>query len=208
MLTAAHLGATTLITPVSSNSMIDQMAQFASIHRTRIGSPYVIAAMEAQPAGAPVAGYEANGGFLLGFTAQGPAGPITPLMTRDSVLPIIASLAAAKAQGLTLAQLVATLPAIFTASDRVQNIPTEKSAAFVKALSKDPAARAAFFQNVGAETNIDLTDGLRVTFTDATIHIRPSGNAPECRCYVEADSTPRATTLLNTHLEKLAQNLG
>lgn len=207
-LTAAHLGATTLVTSVSSNSMIEQMAQFTSIHRTRIGSPYVIAAMEAQPAGTKVAGYEANGGFILGFTAQGPAGDITPLMTRDSVLPIIAPLAAAKAQGLTLAQLVATLPAIFTASDRVQNIATEKSGAFVKALSTDPAARAAFFENVGPETNIDLIDGLRVTFEHATIHIRPSGNAPECRCYVEANSTPRAITLLNTHLAKLAKTLG
>ena len=35
--------------------------------------------------------------------------------------------------------------------------------------------------------NLDLTDGLRMSLSDSTIiHLRPSGNAPEFRCYVEA----------------------
>lgn len=70
--------------------------------RTRIGSPFVIAGMEAVLAAAPearVAGYEANGGFLLGFAAEAPAGVLAPLMTRDSLLPILAPLVAARGAG-------------------------------------------------------------------------------------------------------------
>ena len=44
---------------------------------------------------------------------------------------------------------------------------------------------------------IDLTDGLRVSFADGSvIHLRPSGNAPELRCYVEAESREVAEALL------------
>lgn len=206
-LTADFLGVDLLVTPVSSNSMVDHMAQFKSVQRTRIGSPYVIAAMEEQRMKHPkirIAGYEANGGFLLGFDAQGPAGPIGPLMTRDSVLPMVAPLAAAVVRNVSLAQLIAVLPDYFTASDRAQNIPTHRSATFIATLTVDKAARLAFFEGVGAEQNINLTDGLRVTFDCGTIvHLRPSGNAPECRCYVEARSKDRANALLEIHLAKL-----
>ena len=41
------------------------------------------------------------------------------------------------------------------------------------------------------------TDGHRITYTDgAIVHLRPSGNAPELRVYVEADSDERADVLL------------
>jgi phosphomannomutase len=206
-LTARFLGADTLVTPVSSNTMVDAMDAFTAINRTRIGSPFVIAAMDdalANDAETKIAGYEANGGFLLGFTAQGPAGPLPPLMTRDSLLPLVAPLAAARAADLSLADLVATLPPRFTAADRVQEVSSEKSAAFIATLTDSAAARAGFFEGVGTETATDLTDGLRVTFAGGEIvHLRPSGNAPECRCYAEAGSPDAALTLVKTHLDKL-----
>lgn len=211
-LTAQFLGADVLITPISSNSLIDDMACFTSCDRTRIGSPFVIAGMEnalAQNPAANVGGYEANGGFLLGYTATAPAGPLPPLMTRDSLLPMVAPLVAAKAQQLTLTALTATLPPCFTAAGRVQDIPTDKSSALIAALTADGAARAAFFEGVDAETAVDLTDGLRVTFADgAVIHLRPSGNAPECRCYVEHANPDTAKSLVEAHLAKLASQLG
>lgn len=41
----------------------------------------------------------------------------------------------------------------------------------------------------GVCAGVDRTDGLRVTLTDGRIvHLRPSGNAPELRLYVEADT--------------------
>jgi phosphomannomutase len=46
---------------------------------------------------------------------------------------------------------------------------------------------------------------LRVTFTDGTvIHLRPSGNAPELRCYAEADAAEAAETLVRDTLARIA----
>ncbi|MFT3689577.1 phosphomannomutase [Paenirhodobacter sp.] len=203
-LTARSLGAEVICTPVSSNSMINEMG-FGRIVKTRIGSPFVIAAME-EETGA-VVGYEANGGFLLGFAAQGPAGPLAPLMTRDCVLPIVAPLAAAKAAGLSLADLVAALPPRFTAADRLTEIPTQNAQALIAELKDDPVRRDQFFTPRRVEL-VDLTDGLRATLADgAVVHLRASGNAPEFRCYVEADSKAAAAALLATYLDRLAARL-
>ncbi|TNF23440.1 MAG: phosphomannomutase [Rhodobacteraceae bacterium] len=209
-LTAQSLGAKVIVTPVSSNSMVREMAEFETVELTRIGSPYVIAAMEAVLArdpGARVVGYEANGGFLLGFLAKGPAGRLAPLMTRDCLLPILAPLAAARAAGGSLAALVATLPARFTAADRIAGIPTETSQAFLARLREDAGARAGFFD--GAEAGLDLTDGVRVTLDGGdVVHLRPSGNAPEFRCYAEAGSAGAARALVAGYLKKLERTLG
>lgn len=211
VLTAQALGATTICTPVSSNSMIEKMEAFSLVRRTKIGSPYVIEAMEAALAGDPnarVVGFEANGGFLLGFRAQGPVGPLSPLTTRDAVLPIVAPLATARAEGRSLAEVVAALPTVFSAADRVAGVPTDTSQAFIAELEADPAARAAFFEAGAGEVAIDLTDGLRVSFANGkVVHLRPSGNAPECRCYAEADSPEAARALVTRHLEKLRARL-
>lgn len=205
-LTARALGAEVICTPVSSNTLVDHMG-FASVIRTKIGSPFVIAAME--ETGGHVVGYEANGGFLLGFAAPGPAGPLAPLMTRDCLLPIVAPLAMARAKGVSLAMLVSDLPARFTAADRIAGIATEASAAFIAQLTKDATARAAFFAQRAPEVALDLTDGLRVSFADDTvIHLRPSGNAPEFRCYAEAETGMRAEALMRETLAAVAARLG
>ncbi|WP_108257953.1 phosphomannomutase [Mangrovicoccus ximenensis] len=209
-LTAQLLGAEVLCTPVSSNTAVDAMG-FAQVLRTRIGSPFVIAAMEEVLSGNPAAkvvGYEANGGFLLGFEADGPAGLLGPLMTRDSLLPIIAPLALAKARGLDLAGLVATLPPRFTAADRIAGIEPDVSRSFIARMTGDAAARAAFFGGMPPETGTDLTDGLRVTFEGGdVIHLRPSGNAPEFRCYAEMADSAAAEKLVAEVLEKLGAEL-
>ena len=206
-LTAAALGAETVVTPVSSNTMIEASGRFAATARTRIGSPFVIAEMEARMArpGARVAGFEATGGYLLGFRASGPAGAIAPLMTRDAFLPIVATLAEAARRSLPLAALVAALPARRTASDRVEDVPTDWSRDFVAGLAGDAGRRAAFFAGRGRETALDRTDGLRVTFADgAILHLRPSGNAPELRCYAEAEDAARARALVQDTLAGIA----
>lgn len=209
-ITARLLGARIVVTPVSSNTLVDAMEGF-EVRRTKIGSPFVIAGMEAalaEDASAAVVGYEANGGFLLGFAANGPEGVIAPLMTRDAVLPIVAPLAAARDDGRGLAEMAAGLPPRFTAADRLQEVPSERSMALIERLRAEPAARAEFFDTGSAEEAIDETDGLRVTFANGDIvHLRPSGNAPECRLYAEADSPERAQALLSGHLDRLGARL-
>lgn len=85
---------------------------------------------------------------------------------------------------------------------------TERSQALVAALAGDPGRRAAFFAGFGAERSVDLTDGLRVTFTDGLIlHLRPSGNAPELRCYAEAEQAGRAEAAMREVLARVAAEL-
>jgi len=199
-ITGASLKADIAVTPVSSNTGAE--AKFDKVLRTRIGSPYVIAGME--EVGGNVVGYEANGGFLLGFDAQGTTGSLPPLMTRDAVLPLVAPLALAKATG-GLAALVADEPARFTAADRLQEVPTEVSQKLVADFDADPLKRADFLRGFdGIEVSVDRTDGLRMTLADGRIvHLRPSGNAPELRLYVETDSAIAALTTLASGLSAL-----
>ncbi|MFP7675593.1 hypothetical protein ACG74X_19815 [Marivita sp. S0852] len=39
------------------------------------------------------------------------------------------------------------------------------------------------------------------------IHLRPSGNAPEFRCYAEAETVSRAEALMRETLQAVAQRL-
>ena len=95
-LTAIALEADTVVTPVSSNTMVEATGAFTRIIRTRIGSPYAIAAMEqALTAPCKPVGFEANGGFLLGFDATRNGQTLSRLMTRDAVLPIVSVLTTA-----------------------------------------------------------------------------------------------------------------
>lgn len=205
-ITAAALGAETVVTPVSSNTGAEASGRFARVIRTRIGSPFVIAGM-AQARGR-VVGYEANGGFLLGFTAQGPAGPMAPLATRDSLLPLIAPLALARKAG-GLAALVAAEPPRFTAADRLEAVPTEAARRLLAGFDAGPQALTRFLSALNeTPATIDRTDGLRITLASGRVlHMRPSGNAPEFRLYVEAETRAMAADLLARGLALLQEAL-
>ncbi len=206
-LTARVIGAHHVATPVSSNTLVDHVDWISTVHRTKIGSPFVIAAMEqaiAQNPITPIAGYEANGGFLVGFTAQGPNGPLPALMTRDSILPMVAPLVDAHKNQPSLQALVTTLPQRFAAADRLQGVDMDATAQLLQNLTHSSQDRRTFFDGLGSEDSLDTTDGLRVQFTSGdVVHLRPSGNAPEFRCYAEANTAERAHELVRTHLAKV-----
>ncbi len=203
-ITAEALDADTVVTPISSNSGVSAKG-FANVHLTRIGSPFVIAGMEA--AGGKVIGYEANGGFLLGFEATALIGTLSPLITRDCVLPLIMTLVAA-GDG-PVSQRVAHEPRVITVADRLQDVAQVRSSAFVGKLAQDPEARARFLTALGStERKTDLTDGVRMYLTDGrVVHVRPSGNAPELRLYVEAQDEDAANATLALGLDVLRSNL-
>lgn len=210
-ITAGVLGAQVVVTPVSSNTGVEALG-FGRVIRTRIGSPYVIAGMDAALRADPdakVVGYEANGGFLLGFDATLPAGPLPRLLTRDSHLPILAPLVAAGKGG--LAGLAAAQPPRFTAADRLVDVPVTAARDLVARLSDSGAAQSGFVEMLGTGpiTGTDLTDGLRLTLGQGRIvHLRPSGNAPELRLYAEAESPDEARRLLKAGLGSLRRELG
>jgi phosphomannomutase len=121
---------------------------------------------------------------------------IKALPTRDAMLPILLVLAGAKACG-SVSRSHASLPQRFTHSDRLQNFaPDESRALLAKLQASDDAAAAFMAPKSGRLISLDLTDGFRASFENGDIvHLRPSGNAPELRCYAEA-ATPDAAESL------------
>jgi phosphomannomutase len=192
IITADFLGADSVSAPVSCNTALEKSGLFAETRRSQIGSPFVIASMqEAVQAGRKtVAGYEANGGFLLATDAvnRKTGAILKALPTRDAVLPIVASLMAAKRKG-GLSRIVEGLPARFTASGLIRDFPSETGAAVVRAVGEGgkSCADRFFAKAFGPAASLDFTDGARITFNNGdVVHLRPSGNAPEFRCYTES----------------------
>jgi len=209
VLCAQYLNAEVVVTPVSSNSAVEKSALFKQVIRTRIGSPYVITAMESAELGEhrPIIGYEANGGVLQGSDITLNDRLLTALPTRDAAIVPLSILMLAKQQSLTVSELLKTLPARFTFSDRLKAFPTELSqqrlAAFLTADQNENFSKVqAQFAFAGLVLSIDDTDGIRITFdTQEVIHLRPSGNAPELRCYTEAADEERAQQLNQQAIE-------
>ncbi|MBW3623562.1 MAG: phosphomannomutase [Armatimonadetes bacterium] len=204
ILCAGYLGADSVTTPVSSNTAVEKCGWFKQVDRTKIGSPFVIASMEeAMRAGFKrVAGYEANGGFLIASDLEREGRKLRALPTRDALILQLSILGLSIEQGRSIAGLLEELPQRFTYSDRLKEFPTEKSRAILAQLYTGEGEQdretinTAFEPITGTGVDeIDTTDGLRMTFGPEIIHLRPSGNAPEFRCYTEADTPERAIEL-------------
>lgn len=205
LITARFLGAAVVATPVTSNSGLERDGGF-DVRRTRVGSPFVIAAMEEALAEGKVGvlGFEANGGLMLGSDFRIGGKAIKALPTRDSFLPALAVLGTAAVRGLSLSALVEDFSLPVALSDRLENYASERSASLMAHLRNSPEQLSAFLAPLGAVETVSEIDGLRVTLTDGrVIHFRPSGNAPEMRCYVEAVDKESAASLLTQGLSLL-----
>lgn len=206
-ITAAHLGATTVVTPVTSNSALEAHGRFESVIRTKVGSPYVIAGMAAA-GGGRVAGFEANGGFLLGWDLSRDGRTLSALPTRDAVLPILAVLAQVRSLEIPLSELAARYRFGAVASDRIAGVAIEKSGALLGRLASERGYAEALFADLGGVRKLDAKDGLRFTLGNGEIvHVRASGNAPELRCYVEAGDQGKAQVRLAWALGALRERL-
>jgi phosphomannomutase len=206
-LAARALGIVSVVTPLTSTSAIEQSGWFTDVVRTRIGSPYVVDAM--QKISAPsLAGFEANGGFMLASPLALASGTLAPLPTRDAVLPLVALLAMAEATGRSVDQLAGELPSRMMKADRLKDIPRTLSDAFLNRVSESAAFRARLESSLAHPAGIDMTDGCRfVLADDRVVHFRASGNAPELRCYVETGSVEETNRLLDLLISNLSQTL-
>lgn len=207
LLAAQFLGIDALAIPVSCNSAVEACDSFKQVLRTKIGSPYVIEAFATlQTQFSRVAGFEANGGFLLGSDIDVNGVNLSALPTRDALLPALAVLAMS-GNG-SISQLVAQLPSIFTASDRLQNFERARSLALIEQGIASPKSFLAKLSLAQFEVlSIDTTDGLRMTLSNGdVVHLRPSGNAPELRCYAESKSVEAAQLLVEIVLAALIEN--
>jgi phosphomannomutase len=204
VLTAKLIGAKTVVTPLSSTSAVEESGWFEKVDRTRIGSPFVVAAMAAA-GGHPVAGFEANGGFLLGDDVALSRGVLTRLPTRDAILPAVAVLTLAKREGKSLSALAATLPPRFMKADRVKDVAPDKGKIFLGEMEMSETFRNSFDPRLAKPVEISVLDGVRMAFANGdTVHFRQSGNAPEMRVYVETGSAAGTEKLLGEMMGKLS----
>ena len=159
--------------------------------------------MEASASGAEVVvGYEANGGFLTNSDISLFGKTLRALPTRDAVIIHLSVILLASKEGKKLSELIADLPERYTASNRLKDFPQEQSRSILELFDsgdagKDRAKASDVFGALcGSCRDIDRTDGVRMTFdSDEVVHLRPSGNAPEFRCYNEAATADRAGEL-------------
>lgn len=203
---AQWLGIQCAIYPISSSDAVDQFLTSMNLpyYHTKIGSPYVIEAMRNIEDGVSVAGWEVNGGFLLGSTIATTQGTLDPLETRDAVLPIIGALLASSDANRTISQHFATLPKRYTSAGLIDNFPITSSHRIIESFSEDTTATreklASFFTpalGFGPIKALNAMDGVRIYFENNDIvHIRPSGNAPQLRAYSVADSQERADEIV------------
>lgn len=205
LLAAKILKIDTLAIPVNCNSAIERCGSFAKVMRTKIGSPYVIAAFDnlRKVSNSRVAGFEANGGFLLGTDIKVNGVVLNSLPTRDALLPALAVLTSLGSA--SISELVIDLPRIYTASDRIKNFERSKSLEIVSKGLVDPNG---LLIQLGLNDfdiiSIDNTDGLRITLDSGdVVHLRPSGNAPELRCYTESSSQECALKLVKKVLNNI-----
>ena len=211
MVVAEYLQADAVVVPISCNDAIDR-GKLASVvePKTRIGSPFVIAGMEAALAKGKkrVCGWEPNGGFLTGSPIARNGAILQPLLTRDAGLPILGVLFAAEQHGLSLVDLFARLPKRFSRAALLKQFPRPTALKIVDrfspphdadAIGKDLAQFFTPALGFAGVTHVDYTDGVRILFANGEVaHVRPSGNADELRIYAVADTQSRADAIAAT----------
>jgi phosphomannomutase len=241
-----YLGATHVAAPINVNSMLEASSKRELIcTRTRIGSPYVIAAMQnlaieqlafnkkpveynqepsapkkessdsSSESAAKVVGYEANGGFMVGSDIPLNGKTLQALPTRDAVLPILVVLSQSYQSALPVSGLLKDLPHRYTASTCIKDVLRGVSDKITNSLKFDQTKQSEFLVEVYSDKSfrintVNKTDGLRLIISNNdSIHIRPSGNAPELRVYIETSTMVKSEVLVGlviVALEKIYLN--
>ncbi|HTS62792.1 MAG TPA: hypothetical protein VMH28_12265 [Candidatus Acidoferrales bacterium] len=210
MITAEYLGADAVVVPISCNDAIDRGSLAEVLEpKTRIGSPYVIAGMNAARAKGRrrVCGWEANGGFLAGSDIERNGRVLKALATRDAVLPLLCVLFSAREQGRTLSELFARLPQRYSRAALLPEFPQALGKQMVRHFTPGASSDSGHIRaeleslipadlSLGPIVDLDYTDGVRIGFhSGEVLHFRPSGNADELRVYAVADTEERAAVL-------------
>ncbi len=200
MVTAKFLNIENISVPVSCTSLLEALGYFKNIVRTKVGSPFVIEGIEQLSQGQePVAGFEANGGFLLGTEVSS----LAPLPTRDVMLPVISFLTLYSSEWLQKNE--DKLFSRVNMSGLIKNFPSEESKKILEVVEANPKRILEFSAKLAEELqgidDVNSVDGVKIKTTSGDcVHLRPSGNAPEFRVYVESGAKVKAEMLLKETL--------
>jgi len=168
-LIAKYSNSPVVITPINTSQIVEHIGK--TVIRTKVGSPYVIEAMEKNMA---TFGFESNGG---GISKE-------IMMSRDAGSVMIKILNILNKTGKTLNILIDEFPQSFICKTKV-DCPINIYPIILKSVREKFAG-----------IRIDDIDGLKIwKDDDCWILFRPSSNAPEFRVFAEANSREEALKL-------------
>jgi len=167
-----------IVTNLSTSRLVEDVAREfdGRVVRTRVHEIHVAERMRSEAA---VLGGEGNGGVI---------DPRVHL-TRDSLVAMALILEELAETGLSVSELAEQLPHYVM---RKTKLPTTYTAA----MNTLTDIKNRFQPQADAGTvRIDYTDGIRLDWDDAWVHVRPSGTEPALRVICEATTTERADAL-------------
>ena len=172
-----------IVTNLSTSRLVEDVAQEfgGRVVRTRVHEIHVAERMRTEAA---VLGGEGNGGVI---------DPRVHL-TRDSLVAMALILEELAETGLSVSELADQLPHYVM---RKTKLPTTYTAA----MNTLTDIKNRFQPQADAGTvRIDYTDGIRLVWDDAWVHVRPSGTEPALRVITEATTEKRADALCEEFL--------
>jgi phosphomannomutase len=168
-----------VVTNLSTSMMIDDVARKynAAVIRTKIGEVNVAEEMVRQKA---VIGGEGNGGVMhpgVGYN-------------RDSLIGIGIILDALSASGKSISFIIDSLPQYTIVKKKVDCSSKSEVDSLISKV------KSAF-----SGEKLDLTEGVKILFKNAWVHVRASNTEPIIRIIAEAESKDRALELINRILD-------
>ena len=162
-----------VVTNLSTSRIIDDIAHEAGsrVIRAPVGEVNVATRMRAE--GAPIGG-EGNGGVILPELHLGRDAPVGAALILQLLLE----------EGKPLSKIVASYPRYVIVKDKLARPAAPLDTVY-------EALKRAF-----PDAEVDTQDGLRLTWPDRWVHIRPSGTEPIVRVIAEAPSAEAAEQLV------------
>lgn len=170
-----------IVANLSTTRALDDVAAMhgVAVHRSKVGEAHVVALMESVRA---VIGGEGNGGVILPTVHPG----------RDAATGIALILAGLRERGGTLSEWNASIPGYAMVKDKADIAGNDVAAVLER-------VRAAF-----SDAQFDTQDGLKATWADRWLHVRPSGTEPIVRFIAEAPTQLAAEALVAKARKALA----
>jgi len=171
-----------IVTNLSSSMASDDIAKEygVKVHRTKIGEINVGKKM--QEINSPIGG-EGNGGIICPEVNY----------TRDALVGMALILAFLTEENKKISDVVKKIPKYYFKKDKI-----DISELYItKILTK--------LDTLYSNCLIDKTDGFKLIFDKAWVHIRKSGTEPIIRVYAEAETQEKADNLCNETINKLLE---
>ena len=162
-----------VVTNLSTSRIVDDIAreQNRRVIRAPVGEVNVATKMRSSKA--PVGG-EGNGGVILSEVHLGRDAPLGAALILQLLLE----------EGKSLSEIVASYPRYSIVKDKLARPRAPLDAVY------------ASLKDVFRDAEVDTQDGLRLTWADRWVHVRPSGTEPIVRVIAEAPSAAEASALI------------